>query len=430
MKSTITILTLILVEFSSSMLNSALGIPRMRLQKTLSEKFYDGDKSLLITRLEIASNLIMFVVSVSLIMFKSSQNSRTYKTRLLLLPAAGCFLSVASLSYLTQHQNSVSVLCVYVISLLPALTGESFLFETCISDIVADTVACKQQRVSAFLWVKGGKIVGLCVVQIMLPLMGVGENSILRYVSPAACALVIAVSALIAIIDKYVVAEPAAQGDEAEPFQNKNETVQPLPAVFRSTTTVVRSLTVYHGLLCLLVTLHSAQRGEYKFTYLFLSTHLNYNEAQLRLINGCQFLVFTVSLYTMGFVVKVTKHSSVTLIAFVLSMLFSVGARTCQIVAWELTRFDVWCLSAALSAPGPLAYQVVQQAMYKRLEDERLTGIVLITADKFVSIPFTQLYQVAYRDWHVCPFYVTLALMIVTTIVGISTQTMRAWLKG
>ncbi|ACI28726.1 hypothetical protein AgipMNPV_gp024 [Agrotis ipsilon multiple nucleopolyhedrovirus] len=445
-KSTILTLVLILVEFSRSMLSSAMNIPSLDLQKTLSERLYKGDKSLLMTRVDIASSAITFLVSVPLILLNGKKNVLKYKTRLMLLPAFGCFMSLVSLTYLTNHQHTVSAAGVYVLLLLPSLTGELFLFETCLSDIAASAVTCKQHRVSIFLWMKGAKIIGVCVVQILLPIVGVDENTMLRSVSPATCAMVIVSSILLVFVESCYSAAVAvddndfALNEKVNDDDNDDEikiydetTIKLKPSPVSSPPSILKTLrgfTVYHGLLCALITLHSAQRGEYKFTYVFLSTHLHNTEARLRIINGCQYLLFSVSLYSMGFVVKTSKSANITLNAFVVSMVFSACARVCQIVAWELTRFDVWILSAVLSTPGPLAYQVVQQVMYKKLADERLAGVVLLTADKFMSIPVTQLYQVAYRDWLVCPFYVTLTLMVLGTIVGLSTKTMRAWIRG
>ncbi|AAZ38188.1 ORF-22 [Agrotis segetum nucleopolyhedrovirus A] len=445
---TVLILVLLAVECSRSMLSTALGLPSLEIQKTLSHAFYN-DNSMIMTRVEILSNAITFLISVPLVLLNAKQKVLTYKTRLMLLPALGSILNLTSLIYLSNNIKTVTPLLTYTLLILPALTGESFLFETCISDIAAGIEADKQQRVTLFLWVKGSKIFGFCFVQILLPLVGVTEHFMLQCVAPSSCALIVVFSFLLVFIESRCDDDDDGNDDERgkssesvrlrltniEATTNaKNET-----RIDETTTTtapasalllLLRNFSIYHVLLCLVVTLHSAQRGEYKFTYFFLSKHLMFDAVHLRIINGCQYLLFSISLYVMGFIVRLSKHSNITLTAFVVSMLFSTCARVCQIVAWELTRFDVWILSAMLSMPGPLAYQVAQQVMYKRLGDERLAGIVLLTADKFVSIPFTQLYQIASSDWTISPFYVTLGLMISCTFFGLSTKTMRSWIRG
>jgi hypothetical protein len=463
-KTTLLTLTIIFLEFSHSMLNSLIGIPRYRILKDLSELMYN-DKSLLMTRLEIITGAVAFAVSLFFVLCKlKKENALRYKATLLLLPIVGAIASAVTLSILIDFCGTLSPPWVYTLAVVPSITGESFLFETCMSDIIALIVKDKQLRVSLFLWVKGGKLAGICFTQIVLPLLKVSEDSMLDTAAPIVCIMltitgVFLTSLVVFMPDddddvngKNVVVVQITPPPEEMRRINDGEFQQQLEEITHfvddsntingEETTVefssnlkllwhfVKSLNRYHAVLCSLIMFHSAQRGEYKFTYLFLANNLEFEPRYLRIINGSQYLLFTVSVYVMGFVIRHTTHSHVTLIAFIVSMLFSTAARVCQIVSWELNNFIVWCASALLSTPGPLAYQVMQQVMYKKLYNEQLVGIILLSVDKFMSIPIIQLYQIAYQQLQISPFYVTLALMVLTTVGGLSTKTMRTWLNS
>ncbi|AAF33552.1 ORF22 [Spodoptera exigua multiple nucleopolyhedrovirus] len=85
-KTTLLTLTIILLEFSHSMLNSLIGIPRYRVLKDLSELMY-GDNSLLMTRLEIITGVVTFAVSLFFVLCKlKKKNALRYKATLLMLP--------------------------------------------------------------------------------------------------------------------------------------------------------------------------------------------------------------------------------------------------------------------------------------------------------------------------------------------------------
>ncbi|AXU41622.1 ORF24 [Spodoptera eridania nucleopolyhedrovirus] len=460
-KTTLLTLIIIFLEFSHSMLNSLLGIPRYNVLKNLSVSMY-GDKSLLMTRLEIITGAIAFVVSLFFVLSKlKKENALRYKVILLLLPIVGAIASAVTVSILIDFQDVLTAPWVYTVAIVPSITGESFLFETCMSDIVALIVKDKQQRVSLFLWVKGGKLAGICFTQIVLPLLKVGEDDMLEIATPVVCIMLSVTGVLLTSVvvfvpeDETTVVQITAPTptpsielqqriNDSEFQQNleeityvidddyiiKEEEPSELSSNIKLLWEFVKSLNRYHVVLCSLIMFHSAQRGEYKFTYLFLANNLNFEPRHLRIINGCQYLLFTVSVYVMGFVIRHTSHTHITLIAFIVSMLFSTAARVCQIVSWDLNNFIVWCASALLSTPGPLAYQVMQQVMYKKLYNEQLVGIILLSVDKFVSIPIIQLYQIAYQQLQISPFYVTLMLMLLTTVGGLSTKTMRTWLNS
>lgn len=460
-KTTLLTLTIILLEFSHSMLNSLIGIPRYRVLKDLSELMY-GDNSLLMTRLEIITGVVAFAVSLFFVLCKlKKKNALRYKATLLLLPIVGAIGSTITLSILIDFNGqSLSASWVYTLAIAPSITGESFLFETCVSDIIALIVNDRQLRVSLFLWVKGGKLAGICFTQIVLPLLDVSEDDMLNIAAPIVCIMLtlagVFLTSLVMFmsdnengINVVVVTqkpkemkrinddddddESQQQLDEITNFVDDNITIDEDETVSSNIKLLwyfVKGLNRYHAVLCSLIMLHSAQRGEYKFTYLFLANNLNFEPRYLRIINGSQYLLFTVSVYLMGFIIRHTNHSHVTLIAFIVSMLFSAAARVCQIVSWELNNFVVWCVSALLSTPGPLAYQVMQQVMYKKLNNEQIVGIVLLSVDKFMSIPIIQLYQIAHQQLQISPFYVTLALMLLTTVGGLSTKTMRTWLNS
>ncbi|QNV47781.1 hypothetical protein [Alphabaculovirus altersperidaniae] len=460
LKTTLLTILIIFVEFSYSMLNSVLGIPRYGVLQDLSESMYKDNKSLLTTRVEIITGVVAFVVSLICILCKlTKENVLYYKATLLLFPILGAIVSALTLNLLIDFQKTLTTPWVYVLAIAPSFTGESFLFETCVSDIIALIVKDKQQRVSLFLWVKGGKLAGICFTQIVLPLLKVSETDMFEIVAPIVCTfLTIAGSSLTLVVmfmaeNEETTASAQEQEQEQELKQlNDEEFQQKLEEIthfvddddddnnsiydgkvlsnLRLLWQFVKSFNRYHVILCAMIMFHSAQRGEYKFTYLFLADNLNFKPRFIRIINGSQYLLFTVSVYVMGFVIRHTKHTHVTLIAFIVSMLFSTAARICQVVSWDIDNFMVWCASALLSTPGPLAYQVMQQVMYKKLYNQQLVGIILLSVDKFLSIPIIQLYQITYQDLQISPFYVTLTLMLLTTVSGLSTKTMRTWLNS
>ncbi|QEI03426.1 hypothetical protein [Spodoptera cosmioides nucleopolyhedrovirus] len=460
-KTTLLTLTIIFLEFNHSMLNSLIGIPRYNVLKNLSVSMY-GDKSLLMTRLEIITGAIAFVVSLFFVLCKlNKENALRYKATLLLLPVVGAIASAVTLSILIDFQDTLTAPWVYTVAILPSITGESFLFETCMSDIIALIVKDKQLRVSLFLWVKGGKLAGICFTQIVLPLLKVSEQNMMETATPIVCIMLtitgVFLTSMVVFMpddddnDKTItviqITPPSEDHELCQMNVQEEKDLEEITHVIDATNTIdgetvefssnvkllwhfVKTLNRYHAVLCSLIMFHSAQRGEYKFTYLFLANNLNFEPRYLRIINGSQYLLFTVSVYVMGFVIRHTTHSHITLIAFIVSMLFSTAARVCQIVSWDLNNFIVWCASAALSTPGPLAYQVMQQVMYKKLYNEQLVGIILLSVDKFASIPIIQLYQIVYQQLQISPFYVTLALMLLTTVGGLSTKTMRTWLNS
>ncbi|AAS82699.1 ORF39 [Agrotis segetum granulovirus] len=413
--------TIIVVKIFHSMLGSIIGIPKMGLHTKLSKRIHDGNESLLVTRVEIITSVIKFIVTLLFIVTNKEENQLKYKIRLVLLPVCGSVLTLITLLYMDSYQDTITTSWIYFLSILPSLTGESFLLETCLSDVVALIEKCPKRRVTLYLWVKGGKMIGVCLIQVVAPLVGITEFYMINMVSPFVCVVLVMTTFMAICLET----KPAPSPEEIDLTAPKplNTTAQ-RPSLYNT----LREMTKYHYLLCLLITLHSAQRGEYKFTFIFLSSHLDFAPKELRLINGAQYTLFAVSLYVMGFIIKSVKLPAVTMIAFIISMLFSTAARVCQIIAWDLNRFNVWCLSALLSTPGPLAYQIMQQLMYQKFEEKRLVGFVLLTADQFVSIPFVQLYQTV-AQLYVTPFYVTLGLMIAVTIGGLSFKTMRNWLR-
>ena len=460
MKSTALTLIVIILECAHSMFNTVIGLPIMALSKALSERIYDGDKSLLMTRIEIISGVVTFLISLYFVLQKywkskggddddatAAKSTLRYKTRLLFLPTLGGFVSLTTLLYAKHNEHDLSVPTIYALFSLPSLTGLTFLFEICMSDIIAGIVLDKRRRVSLFLWVKGGKMVGICFVQIILPLANIEERYMTTVVCPIICCFLLIVNITLVVIETYMNVDDenvtvylksikfnGEFDDNDSPIDNvhlrknyNDDNEDGIVCV--ETTSLPKDEPKYpillKTILCLLIMMHSAQRGEYKFTYIFMSVRLEFESRELRIINGCQYMLFMISLYSMGYLIRKTKHAQSTLIAFAVSMLFSTAARVCQIVAWDITNFKVWCLSALLSTPGPLAYQVMQQVMYKTFENEQWAGIVLMTVDKFLSLPFTQLYQVAYANWNISPFYVTLFLMVATTLGGLTTKTMR-----
>jgi|WetSurMetagenome_2_1015567.scaffolds.fasta_scaffold06204_6 hypothetical protein len=416
------------LELFHSIMTTAVGMPTTEALRQISLRIFK-QRSKLATHVEYITGSITFVVSVVIIMFVKSSTLHS-KVTLFFLPLVGTILgAVVSVTVYTL-QDTISAFSVYIMFAVVSLSGGGFLYETFISDLVAMIVPSTQQRVSLYMLMKGIKLGGLCLVQ-LTPQFGVTEEFIIKWFTLASAAFllvahfgmeVLVMKKITQDVELEVLESTAEEGRLCEAQQARSDT--------NDTPQVRPNVTVYHALPVLLITLHSAQRGEYKFTYYFLHDRLNFAPDTVRLLNGGQYFLFFVCLTVSGYILKRVKSARASLIAFTLSMLLSVAARVCQIVAWNEPRLEVWCLSALLSTPGPIAYQVLQGVVYQVLNDARASGFIVMTADRLLSLPFLQLYQWADQVWLISPFYVTLMLMIITTVGGLSTKRMRSWLKG
>nr|UQV25640.1 hypothetical protein [Spodoptera litura nucleopolyhedrovirus] len=416
--SAITVLScLFVVEFGSSAMSTTMGLPfNVALQK-IGDRVYgrnEGGASLIFTKVEIISSVITFVVSA--VFVSMNVNSVKTKSRMLLMACIGQTMEMFAIAYMKLFIDTITSTQVYALVVGHSLLGGKFLLETCISDSVAAVLpkTSKRRRVSVYMWLKSVKLMGVVVVQMIAPRF-LDEHQMFYMLTPIAGVIMLLASILFVIV---------AQNHDDD-VDNDDVGADEKIAMLEKFKHYSRSLlTADHFVLFAIIATYCAQRGEYKFTFFFLKDHLKFTPANIRLINGCQYCLFAVSLFMTGVVMHCEKRPIVTMIGFLVSMSFSTAARTCQIWAWTATRFDVWVASAVMSTMGPIAQQVLQGVLYKTLDDARLSGLVMLTCDKFLPIPIVWIYNLA-RD---SPFYVTLGLMIVTTIGGLSTKRMRNWM--
>ncbi|AGE89956.1 hypothetical protein SlsnVgp101 [Spodoptera littoralis nucleopolyhedrovirus] len=418
MSSAVVLSCLFVIEFGNSAMSTAMGLPFNVALQRIGDRVYgrdEGGASLIFTKVEIVSSTITFVVSAVFVAMNA--NTPRTKSRMLMMACIGQTMEMFALAYMKLFIDTITSTLVYALVVGHSLLGGKFLLETCISDSVAAVLpkASKRRRTSVYMWLKSVKLMGVVMVQMIAPRF-LDERQMFYMLTPIASAIMLLASILFVIVAQNYTDGSGDYEDDG----NVDEKV----AMLEKFKHYSRSLTVDHFVLFAIITTYCAQRGEYKFTFFFLKDHLKFTPANIRLINGCQYCLFVVSLFMTGVVMHCEKRPIVTMIAFLMSMSFSTAARMFQIWAWTATRLDVWVASAVMSTMGPIAQQVLQGVLYKTLDDARLSGLVMLTCDKFLPVPIVWIYNLA-RD---SPFYVTLCLMIVTTIGGISTKRMRNWM--
>jgi hypothetical protein len=450
-----TLYLLLGIVLCNNVANTAYGQPLARAFKNISLSYY-GTESYVATVTETIVMIVSFASSLfvtGIEWWLSDRNDNTqnrnnqrrlFKAWLLVLPVTSVCCQLVLLTYLNQAAHIITPNVVYAAMSVVAITGSSFMMDMCVSDLTALHVSesALSLRVSWYLWIKCAKLVGLCGVQFSSYIFRLTEAHLIETVAPAAIAgLVVCVAGIVMVtlIDTssndsvewmYVTAAGTDKIENLDALSLNQCTLlsspPPSEAVSGPSTQqhfCVRKWMSY-VIVCVTLALFSAQRGEYKYTYYMLQ-RLGLSENEIRLANGLQYLLFTVSLSATGALLKMFKAATVK--AFIASMTLSMAARILQVWADYGNRFDVWCASVIVSTPGPVAASVLQNALYTVFGHKNLlSGLMCGASDRFLAAPVVYVYE--YASYVISPFVVTLCLMMSVSVLALVPRTVRQWL--
>ncbi|AAK96350.1 hypothetical protein [Helicoverpa armigera nucleopolyhedrovirus] len=445
----VTLLALATVGYYGAF-KSAIAIPATESMKQISLRVHNN-YSTVETNVELLQTAISLAIAIVLSIVFRNFDAVCVNTRLLGLSALGMFLDLTLQIYLAMNTATVSLTFVYVATMTVALFGGVFLLELCLLDLVIalmynnnSSSTSKATRCDYFKWIvhmRCAKLLGQSLVQLIPPLFEIDENQMLHGVAAGSVtSFVLAIVALNIMTPAHMFMDDYNVSDiietyRAVPFDNDANIYRPTTLVQSSTTlTNVKSTRnnrfyVKYLIAILIYSMYESQQSELKFSYYFQKDTIMLPTRDIRILNGCQYIMFAVMLWPL---VTLASRNNSTLYVNMLymSLACNILARIIQSYAWYSHETLVWIVSVVASAPGPIAGALMQTLVYKLSDNNgHYSNLIAITADRCLSVIFILLYQCTVYVEHFSPFLITLCSLIAIITITIVNTPIKMWLK-